>query len=200
MKLLTLEDIKTISSELKIHPALIYSVDKVESAGCGYYLEGKWKGELKILFEGHIFHRFTKGIYDTKKPHLSYKIWTKQFYRKGSEEFSRFMEGLALNKEAALLSTSWGRFQIMGFNYKICGYNSVTEMVTAFYSSGEPEQLKAFINFIKNTKVDNISLFEHLKAKRFAKFAQGYNGKSYKKNNYDTKLLEHYRKGITLLS
>jgi hypothetical protein len=203
MIILTTSDLKTFAQALGIEPALLYAVDKVESAGCGYYLsEGKWKGQLKVLFEGHYFDKATKGQFRAKRPDLSYPKWTTKYYRRGQQEFSRYMEARALNKEAALLSTSWGRYQIMGSNYKVCGYDSVTEMVQSFYTGGEPEQFLAFINFLnnkqgvtKNRKLTGTSLFNHLKNKEFEHFIGGYNGLG-KVAHYKKELLLNYGRGL----
>lgn len=195
MKLLTDNILIELANKLDIEPALLYAIWKVESAGSGFYLsEGKWKGELKVLFEGHYFHRFTKGRFAKQRPDLSYPKWTRRFYRRGQEEFTRFMEALALDKRAALLSTSWGAFQTMGANFKLCGYDSVEEMVDSYYKGGEPEQLLACVEFCKNR-----NLLDFLKKHQFDKFAEGYNGKSYKKNRYDEKLSERYLEGLKIL-
>ena len=206
MIILSTSDLVSFAKALDIEPALLYAVDKVESAGCGYYLtEGKWKGQLKVLFEGHYFDKATKGRFRKQRPDLSYPKWTKKFYRPGQQEFSRFMEAKSLDKTAALLSTSWGRYQIMGANFKLCGYESVVEMVQSFYEGGEPEQFLAFINFLKNKRgvtakrtLTNKSLFEHLKAREFELFIGGYNGLG-QVQKYKQQLLLHYGKGLKLL-
>lgn len=173
MKSLTNEDIISTSTLFNISPAALKAVIEVESSGSGFYTApGKWTGEIKVRFEGHHFRKYTKGIYDAKYPHLSYASWRDGYkYAKPKEaEFGRFMEAVKLNKEAAFLSTSIGLFQIMCFNYRLCGYTSTTEMILDFYR-GEKEQLEAFLRFIIANKID-----DDLRDKSWLTFARVYNG------------------------
>jgi len=50
---------------------------------------------------------------------------------------------MALDRDAALRSTSWGLFQIMGLNHQRANFNSVDEMINAM-SKTEAHQLRAF--------------------------------------------------------
>ena len=77
-------------------------------------------------------------------------------------------------------------FQIMGFNYKLCDYNSIWEFAAAMYLSMD-NHIKAFVSFLQNTGLD-VSLRE----KRWADFAKPDNGPLYKENRYDEKLEEAY--------
>ena len=76
----------------------------------------------------------------------------------------------------------------MGFNFTLAGYNSLQQFVTAMYTS-EAEHLKAFVEYIKNTFLD-----DELRDKRWTDFARKYNGPIYYKNNYDGKLKDAYKK------
>lgn len=38
---------------------------------------------------------------------------------------------MSIHREAALHSTSWGAFQIMGFNFALYGFHSVEDFVAA---------------------------------------------------------------------
>lgn len=95
---------------------------------------------------------------------------------------------MALNEDAALRATSWGKFQILGDNYKAAGYPTVKEFVGAM-KSGEGEQLRAFVNFIKSQ-----GMVDELQRKDWASFAEKYNGPSYKSNKYDKRLEAAYKK------
>ncbi len=53
-----------------------------------------------------------------------------------------------IDVDSALMSTSWGQFQVMGENWKQLGYASVQEFVEQQFAS-ESYQLEAFIRFIE---------------------------------------------------
>lgn len=91
-----------------------------------------------------------------------------------------------LDAQAALESASWGRFQIMGFNYRSAGYTTLANFVLAMFQS-EANHLIAFVNFIKAQ-----GLAEALANKDWAAFAAGYNGPAYNSNRYDLKMREAY--------
>ena len=85
-----------------------------------------------------------------------------------------------------MLSTSYGVFQIMWFNYALAWYNSVEEFVAAQHT--KQGQIQAFINFVNNPK--NIGLKQAMQNKNWNQIAKLYNGPAYKQNSYDTKLAQ----------
>jgi len=174
-----------LAQSLNVSVAALRAVAAVESAGDGFLVAPP---ELpKILFEGHAFHRLTQGRFDTAHPTLSYPKWTKQFYSKtGAGEWTRLNAACALDRRAALQSASWGMFQIMGFNYGLCGYADVDAFV-AQQKAGAAEQLECFVRFISRDV-----FLSALRERRWAAFARAYNGPGYKLNQYDTKLAAAY--------
>lgn len=180
MKTLVESDFERAAKLLKVDVATIKAVAEVESRGKGFYADGF----PVILFERHKFRKFTNGKYDGSHPHLSNK--TAGGYRESSRK--KFNEAFKLNPDAAMKSCSWGKFQIMGFNHKDCGYETVGEFVDAMKES-EGKHLDAFCLFVKAN-----NLAQALWSKDWARFARGYNGEDYKKNRYDEKLAEAYEK------
>lgn len=163
----------------------IKAVAEVESRGAGFLSDGR----LKILFEGHKFFKYTQGKYAANHPTICHSAPTRSFYatgknddERGAGEWKRLEEAKALDPRAALLSASWGKFQIMGFNHVACGYGSVEKFVAAL-DVGEQAHLMAFISFLQHVKLD-APLREH----RWADFAKGYNGAGYAENRYDEKM------------
>jgi hypothetical protein len=188
---LTDADYEAAAKLLKTEVAAIKAVAEVESSGDGFLTDGR----VKILFEGHQFYKFTKGAYATSHPTICYKKWTSKFYTKGPNadvrgagELARLAEAMALNKKAALLSASYGKFQIMGFNFAIAGFVTVEDFYKAMQVS-EAEHLTAFCNYIKGNAID-----DELRNHNWAGFALRYNGAGYKVNQYDTKLAKAYKK------
>lgn len=178
------EDYSLAARKLNCEVAIIKAVAEVESSGKGFFDDDR----PKILFEAHIFSKETKHIFDVEYPEISSRKWNKSLYIGGEAEYDRLNKAKALDEIAALRSSSWGKFQIMGFNYSFCGYNDITAFVNAMHIS-ESEHLMAFLGFI-----DSMKLAVHLRNKRWNKFAEGYNGKNYKQNKYDTKLKKAYEK------
>lgn len=109
-------------------------------------------------------------------------------YLGGTAEIKRLDAASAIHEGAALMSASWGMFQVMGFNHKACGYADVFSFVKAMKES-EDLQLEAFVKFIKATP----ALWAALKARDWATVARLYNGKNYAINQYDKKLADNYK-------
>jgi hypothetical protein len=181
---LTEADLERAAKELNCELACIKAVAEVEARGDGFFASGR----PKILFEAHIFSKETKHKYDATHPDISSAKWNRALYKGGEKEYDRLQAAMALDRTAALKSASWGRFQIMGFNYQACGYSSVEAFVNAMYES-EGKHLDAFVAFLKHSKLD-----KPLREKRWADFAKGYNGPGYAQNQYDVKMKAAYEK------
>jgi N-acetylmuramidase len=141
----------------------------------------------RILFERHYFHRLTGGAFAAKHPVISRK--SSGGYGKFSAQYGKLQEAYGLNQNAALMSASWGRFQIMGENFGAAGHGSVKAFVMAM-TKGEREHLLAFTRFVAS----NANLLKALRSGDWAAFARGYNGPRYKKNKYDEKMKTAYER------
>lgn len=183
MKELKEEDFIKAAKIIGCEVAVIKAVAEVESAGKGF----NSNNTPKILFEGHWFHKLTNGIYTNKlNSNISYPKWIRKYYNQNQHK--RLQKAVKLDRNAALMSASWGKFQIMGFNYKKCGFDTVQQFINTMYRS-EADHLFAFLNYIKSRKLE-----KYLISKDWARFAYYYNGKGYRKNKYDTKLNKSYLK------
>ena len=174
---------------LGVEQAVIKAVAEVESSGDGFLPSG----HPKILFEPHVFwqellkRNISPGSI-TGAADILYKNWQTGKYGKTSAQPERLKRAIAINKDAALSSASWGRFQIMGYNYGLAGFSDVESFVAAMHID-EDQQLIAFVNFVNNK-----NLVDELQRKDWAGFAKGYNGSGYKANKYDEKLAAAYQK------
>ena len=184
-------DFQEAATLLKCDVPAIKAVAEVESSGDGFLSDGR----VKILFEGHKFYKYTKGAYAKTNPTICFKNWTKAFYTKGKTadirgagELARLDEAIALDRTAALMSASFGKFQVMGFNFQTCGFANVEDFYAAMQIS-EGEHLKAFCNFIIGNSLDGA-----LRNHQWAKLAAGYNGSAWEENKYDTKLAAAFAK------
>jgi hypothetical protein len=179
---LTNDDFCRAAKQLKCEVAAIKAVDDTESRGSGFYSDGF----PTILFERHKFRQFTNGTYNASHPQISGPAGG--YGSAGQNQRNKFNLAFKLDPEAAMKSCSWGRYQIMGFNHKMCGHKTVGEFVDAMKQS-EGKQLDAFVSFVISA-----GLADELRNHNWAGFARGYNGAGYKKNKYDTKMAAAYKK------
>ena len=177
-------DYLDIANQLGCKVAAVKAVADVESSGDAFFSNGK----PKILYEAHIFSHLTNHKYDQSNPSVSSRTWNRSLYNGGSQEYARLEIAMTLDSSEALKSTSWGRFQIMGFNYSESGFTSVEAFVKAMFSS-ERKQLDAFVSFVKNKGLE-----KYLITLDWASFAKGYNGSQYEQNKYDVKLQKAFEK------
>ena len=180
MTTLTAADFARAAQLLGCTPAAIRAVAEVEAPGGGFLKDGR----PKILFEAHIFSRYTQHRFDQGHPSISSRVWNPALYRGGEAEHDRLAKAAALDREAALLSCSWGRFQIMGFNYQKAGFKTLQDFVNAMYKS-EAEHLTAFCHFVKARGLD-----DELRRLDWPGFALGFNGPEYAKHRYDARIAQ----------
>jgi hypothetical protein len=181
---LTDQDWKDAAALLGCDVAAVRAVADVESPGAGFLTTG----EPYILFEAHLFSRFTGHKYDESHPKLSSRTWNRELYRNSRGEHERLQQAVALDRDAALQAASWGRFQICGFNWQRCGFASLQDFINAMYKD-EREHLLAFCNFVKSK-----GLADELQRRDWIGFASVYNGPSFSANNYDTRLESAYQR------
>jgi N-acetylmuramidase len=162
----------------------VHAILDVESAGSGFDRQGR----PKMLFEPHIFWReLGPGPKrdEAARQGLAYPKWKRDY---PADSYPRLEKAMAIDRNAALRSASWGLPQIMGFNCKLAGYPTAKAMVEAFLDD-EDTHLRAMINFIKATGLD-----DELRRHDWAGFARGYNGAGFAKNGYDRKLAQAFAK------
>jgi hypothetical protein len=182
---LTERDFRDAAEFIGCEVATVKAVAEVEAPRGGFCLD-----DFPVtLFEGHIFYRYTKGRFAESHPELCYPKWTTRFYgRTWRYERDRLEEAVALDRKAALMSASWGRFQIMGFNFPVVGCTSVQQFVNRMCES-ERKQGGLFVQYILHEE-----LTDELRDRRWDDFARYYNGPLYQKNRYAERLEEAYRK------
>lgn len=178
-------DLPRIAARIGCGEDEIHAVLDVEAAGGGFDAQGR----PKMLFEPHKFWKeLGPGTKRTRAVALglAYPTWGEKDYPK--ESYTRLNAAIAIDREAALRSASWGLGQIMGSNYEAAGFLSVTAMVDAFCDS-EAAQLEGMVSFIKVNRLD-----DELRTHNWPAFARGYNGPRYAEHNYDRRLAAAYSK------
>lgn len=184
---LTDADYERAAQLLNVEVAIVRAVHEVESAGKGFLADGR----PKILFERHIFFRETDGRFAVTHPDICNK--RSGGYLGNEREWPRLERAIALDREAGLKSASWGLGQVMGFNFKIAGFNNVEEFVLAMQQN-EGRQLDAMMNFILNA---NSRMAPALQRQDWMTFARYYNGEG-GVPKYGLKLEAAYKKQVNI--
>lgn len=170
---LGLEDYQRAALRLGVPVATIKAVSEVESGRDGGFDS---LGRPTVLFEPHVFSKYTDHRFDATHGGVSYKVWKTKPYPTGTEDernaanWAKIEYAAKLDHVAAYMSASAGRFQVMGFNWKVCGYPSLDAFWEAMWRS-EGDHLDAFVGFV----VTN-NLARHLVSGDWEAFARSYNG------------------------
>jgi hypothetical protein len=173
--------IDAAAAALGVGPAEIWTVLTVETGGCGFLPDRR----PQILYERHYFHRLTGGRFDDgdiSDPTAG------GYGSPGAHQYDRLERAIALDRPAALASTSWGLGQIMGENYATAGFPDVETMVSAMADS-ENAQVAALSSFVRAQS----AMANALKTHDWPTFALHYNGPNYAENDYDRKLSTAYQ-------
>lgn len=181
---LTDEDFHIVAKELGVEIAAIKAVVSIEA---GAQMKGFWAPGVPVInFDRAMYNRFR-----AKAPDRSAAKGEKVpagLTGYALQEWTQLINARKQNAQGANMGTFWGMFQIGGFNYKLCGCSDVNEMVRLM-SHSELEQLELFATFITNA-----GMLPDLKAKNWAGFARKYNGASYARRGYHTKMANAYQK------
>jgi len=172
---------------LGVSASEVWAVISVETRGFGFLRDRR----PQVLFERHWFRRYTGGRFDADRPDLSAR--EPGGYVGGEGEHDRLREAIALDRRGALLGTSWGIGQVMGFNHRHAGHPDVESMVDAMVCD-EDQQLLAMAGFIKSQHLDS-----PLRRLDWEAFALGYNGKNFRRHHYHRRLATAhatYREGL----
>ncbi len=176
----TLEEYRDICARLAVDAPTLEAIRLVETSGKGFDADGR----PKILFERHIFSRETQGRFDVSHPGVSNR--TPGGYGALNTQWDRLKEAYALDPEAAYRATSFGMFQVIGFNYKIVGFETVGEFVR-FVSQSEANQVEVFAR-----QLEYNGLLKPLRCLDWAGFARAFNGPNFERNSYDKRLQAAY--------
>ena len=181
---LTEEDFNRVAEELGVEVAAIKAVVVIEA---GSAMKGFWAPGIPVInFDPTMYAKYKNKVTDKKgAKNESVPAGLSGYALK---EYRQLINARKTNAQGANMGTFWGMFQIGGFNYKLCGCETVDEFVRLMAYS-EFEQLELFAIFIKNT-----GMLKYLKDKDWKSFARKYNGPSYAKRGYHTKMANAYKK------
>ncbi|MCF1444640.1 N-acetylmuramidase domain-containing protein [Ralstonia nicotianae] len=180
---LTAADLQRAAGTLGVPLEAVRAVNEVESRGRGFLPDGR----PVILFERHVMYRQLREA-DQDADALAARYpnivnLSRGGYVGKAGEHMRLAQAIAIDRDCALASASWGLFQVMGYHWERLGYPSVQAFADAM-QSGEGAQLDAFVRFVTSDP----ALHKALTGGKWSAFAALYNGPAYKDNLYDVKL------------
>ena len=181
---LTDADFETVARELDVEIAAIKAVVLIEA---GKQMKGFWAPGVPVVNFDRSMYNFHRHKAAIKKGDKNAKV-PAGLTGYALKEWTQLTNARRQNEDGANMGTFWGMFQIGGFNYKLCGCETVGEFVKLM-SESELEQLELFAAFITNT-----GMLPDLKAKNWAAFARKYNGASYARRGYHTRMANAYAK------
>jgi len=179
------------AEENGVPASALLAVVECETSGAPLESDG---ATPRFLFERHKFYSELKRAGKTSelqkaiRQGLAIPKWSRstQYKDQGTSAGRQAViaKARAIDVECANRAASWGLGQVMGFNAERLGYSSATEMVRAMTIGGVKAQIDGLMREIKKSRLD-----VHLRNKNFAAFALGYNGKGYRQNQYDTRMI-----------
>lgn len=189
---LTEDDYQEVADMLGVEPAAVKAVVEIEAGPShqGFSEAGK----PLINFDFSMFNQFARrnGVnlskYRKSHPLVFSAPSARKYGSRQAAQNARLRAARTIDERTAIEGTFWGMFQIGGFNWRKCGAKNINDFVDRM-SRSERDQLELFANFLKTTGLD-----KQLKAKNWAAFARGYNGPSYARRGYHTRMARAYAK------
>lgn len=181
---LTDADFAVVAKELNVEIAAIKAVVEIEAGKTmhGFFIPGV----PVINFDASMYRTYASKAPD-RAPFKSIKV-PSGLTGYGLKEWTQLVNACKKNGQGALMGTFWGMFQIGGFNYKLCDCTTVVEFARQMAES-EFAQLELFARFITNT-----GMVDDLRKKNWAAFSRKYNGASYARRGYHTRMAAAYKK------
>ncbi|WP_408589052.1 N-acetylmuramidase domain-containing protein [Novosphingobium sp.] len=175
---LSAADAKPFADRLKVSAKQLAAVASVEASGLGFDSSGK----PKILFERHKFHGFTGG---------KYSVSTFSNPQGGGYEVSSWDKLLGAivtgEVDAAFMSASWGKFQVLGQYWSDFHYDSPFALAFSTVPS-EAGHYELLSRFIEHNKLQDEMAAISTNPDTCRAFAKAYNGPKYEQFNYHNKL------------
>lgn len=185
-------DYQSVADSLGVSVACIKAVVEIETGNCG---QGFGPDSMPIInFDVNMFRKYAglRGIkparYHESHPVVFGKPDVRRYGSLQAAQYARLNAAMDIDSVAAMEGTFWGMFQIGGFNWRLCGCDSVQQFVDRM-SHSERAQLELFAAYVKARRLDRF-LVRH----DWAAFALRYNGPGFRKMNYDVRLAAAFRR------
>ncbi len=180
------------AKRLGIDLAMIQAIAKQESKRNSFYSEG----QATILFERHKMWEYLekdlnktkKQLEDLQKEDPSIVNLYSGGYGKYSEQYAKLEKAKKIDYATAVKACSWGKFQVMGFNYDVA-FSSPQALESAV-NLCEVQQFYLFVGYLENTG----GMITAMKNKKWEVIAAKYNGGKWREKNpnYATNIEKFY--------
>lgn len=175
---LTQSDIKGFAKRLGVSVKQLQAVAYVEASGKGF----DKKGRPKILFERHKFHKYTGGVWSTS----SFSNPVGGGYSESS--WDKLLGAIVTGAvDAAFMACSWGKFQVLGEWWDEFGFASPFALAHSTVAS-EAKHYELLIAYVEHTGLQDEMAMISTDPETCRAFAKGYNGATYAKLGYHTKI------------
>ena len=191
---LTEADFEAAATRLGVDVAAIMAVAQIEAGGRQGFAADR---RPIVRYELHIFHGRTRGSYHRSHPHLSQPNLAAgdPFHRGGQPNEWSLIHGAMILRDGAnrrasdaWQSSSWGMFQVMGFNHAAVGWSNINDFVRDMFTS-EEHHLNAFTGYCTTNH-----LIRHIQRQDWTAFARGYNGPHFARHDYHIKIGAAYNR------
>lgn len=177
-------DIVAFADKLGCTVQQIKAVAKVESGGGPFDKQGR----PKMLFERHLFHKFTGGAYGI----TPYSNPRSGGYNE--DRWEKLAQAACKDAHAAFAATSWGEFQVLGAHargqyrgFLNLGYSSPLTMAYCAVK-GEAEHYEMLLRYITAAGLRPALAKLSKNPDDCRAFAEGYNGPKFEDYNYHREL------------
>lgn len=167
----------------------VMSVISVESNGVTHTLiDGQTLPVIR--WEGHYFDRLVpaKKRAEARRVGLANpEVGGVKNPKCQADRYKLLARAMKIDRDAAIMSCSWGVGQVMGSHWKALGFKSASDFYQVVCASVVGQVDVMFRYIVRNGLLDELQRFD------WAGFARGYNGPAYKKFAYHTKLAAAYK-------
>lgn len=167
---------EALADAIGIDPPMLRAIRTVESNG----------KPSAVRFEPHVFHRETDDRYRVEVPYTPGEGRAASTVRSETNR-AAFTRAYALDPSAAVRSTSWGAYQVLG-GALIQLYGSPAAGVAAFDRNPAVVSDELLVAWF-SSRPDALAA---ARVHDFAEFARRYNGPMYYVRGYDRKLADAY--------
>lgn len=161
-----------LAADAGISPPMVRAIRQIESGA----------SSRAVRFEPHVFHRETGGRYRAQVPYTPGEGRSASSVRTETNR-AAFERAKQLDAAAAVRSTSWGSYQVLG-GHLIRLFGSPTTGVSAFDSDPDTVSDRLLVAWMRA----NPPALAAARANNFAEFARRYNGPAYYVRHYDQRL------------